>query len=440
MIEVIEEKIDELNWIATNFKKSVNKVYKPETLVAKRSKIQTLYIHIQKLILTDTSISNLQHDCLKQLAEDAYQSALAIINKKLDSGSLYKFKFKTAVNTIIAKNRLNKMALDIATASKIAELIPVYDGSPEGAKSFTDAITFLNSVVTDQQKPGTIRLALTKLTGKARELFTDVPADLNTIVTKITDNCVDRTSADLVLSNLQNIKWQRNETQKYTADIEKMCEKLTRAYISEQIPTDVARKLALKAAIKAMINQSSSTETKMMLRIGKFETLKEACNIMIENDNITSTTAQVLQTGSQQNRRYENTPRNFRRNFSRGGHSNRNNSYDRFRSFRNYNDRPPARDYNQNNYRGNNNFRNRGFGRGRFQSQNTNRYSRVYYASINPQAGNLTPQQQGNAPGPQAHQAASQLIYPNQASPTFAHVVQTQQPHQMQQHFLDQRI
>lgn len=176
------------------------------------------------------------------------------------------------------------MALDIGTASKIAELILAYDGSPEGAKSFTDAITFLNSIVTEGQRPGTIQLALTKLTGKARELFTEVLGDLPTFVTKITENCVDKTSADLILSNLRNIKLQRNETQKYTTDIVKMYEKLVRAYAREQISTEVARKLAPKASIEATIYQSTSSETKMMLRIEKFETLKEACNVMIENN------------------------------------------------------------------------------------------------------------------------------------------------------------
>lgn len=65
---------------------------------------------------------------------------------------------------------------------------------------FTDAIIFLNSVVTEQQKRGTIQLALIKLPDKARELFTVVPADLTTIVTKITDNCVDKTSANLLVN------------------------------------------------------------------------------------------------------------------------------------------------------------------------------------------------------------------------------------------------
>lgn len=369
-------------------KKSVNKVYRPETLEAKRSEIQDLFVQTQNLLLGTTNLTNLQHECMKQVAEEAYQSALAIINKKLESENVYKLKFKNLVNRVVTKNRLDKMALDITTASKIAELIPTYDGSPEGAKSFTDAITFLDGVVTAGQKPGTIQLALTKLTGKARELFTEVPADLATIVTKITDNCVDKTSADLVLSNLQNIKLQRNEIQKFTSEVEKMCDKLVLAYIREQLPAETAKKLAQKAAVKAMINQAPSSETKMMLRIGKFDTLKDASNVMIENEHATSTSAQVLQAGSNHYRRYENTPRNFKQNFSRGGHSNRNQSFDRFRSFRNYNDRPSGRDFNQNNYRGNNSFRGRGSGRGRFQNydnQNGNRFSRVYYSNVNPQ-------------------------------------------------------
>lgn len=431
MFEVIEEKINELNRIATNFKKSINKCYKPETLLAKRAQVQELFIQIQNLIRSNSDLTQLQHDCFITFANESYQSTLEIINKKLESGNFFKIKFKNIVNRIIITNRKHKMALNIETASKIAELIPNYDGGPEGAKSFTDAINFLDGVVTAAQKPGTIQLALTKLTGKARELFTEVPADLATIVTKITENCVDKTSADLALSNLQNLRL-RNDVQKFTAEVEKLCDKLTRAYVREQIPAEAARKLSQKAAVKTMINQAQSTETKMMLKIGKFDTLKDACNILIENENTSTTTSQILQAGNQTNRRFDNAPRNFKQYSSRReyeNHTNRNRSFDRFRN-RNFNERRPVnRDFYQRGNRGNGNYRGRGYGQNRHQNyghQNGN--SRVYCANEQPQSGNVV------------HNNTA-----NQAPPTCAHVGvvqsnQQSQPSQMQQHFLGQRM
>lgn len=55
---------------------------------------------------------------------------------------------------------------------------------------------------------------------KTRELFEEVPGNLAVIITKITENCFEKTSADLVLSNLQNIKFNRSDIQKFTKEVE----------------------------------------------------------------------------------------------------------------------------------------------------------------------------------------------------------------------------
>lgn len=68
------------------------------------------------------------------------------------------------------------MALHIKTASELASLIPTYDGNPLGVKSFNDAITLVETIVPAANTAAAIQLILTRLTGKARDLFTDVPA------------------------------------------------------------------------------------------------------------------------------------------------------------------------------------------------------------------------------------------------------------------------
>lgn len=195
MSEELETKVQELILVNNSWKKSINKVYRQQTLLSKRSEVQTLYSEIQELILENKDkLTDIQLNYFEKTASDNFQSALEISNEKLAN---------------YQNNQELNMALDVTTAAKLAELIPAYNGCPEGARSFIDALNFVNSVTTESQKEGAIQLALTKLTGKARDLFSVNPQKLDDIINKINTNCADKSSSDLVLATLKNQKQKK---------------------------------------------------------------------------------------------------------------------------------------------------------------------------------------------------------------------------------------
>lgn len=362
-----------------------------------------------------------------------------------------KIRVKTIAKIIIwysrvKHNRILNMAMDIKTASELATLIPSYNGNVEGVKSFTDAVALVKTIIPAGQKEAAIKIILTKLSGKARNLFVAVPLEFDEIIDKIKSECSDKSNSDLAQSSLKNLKLKNiDDLQNFTKQIEFLSDKLTGAYIREEIPADVAKKMAIKLAIQTMARESYSSETKMMLKIGKFDTLKDAINVLIENVPDATQTSAILQTKNIQTRKFDTIPRNFRPNFSRDAYSNRNQSYDRTRFSRTFNNRQPNRSFNPTPNQRNRNihFRNRDVGYNRFQNfgnHNSNRFSRVYFSNLNPQVGNVTTYQDNTFEMQTANQSVNRSIHPSQATQTYAQVVQNQQPQQTQQHFLDRRM
>ena len=293
-----------------------------------------------------------------------------------------KFSFKILTKIVLwyLKHK-TKMALDIKTAADLATLIPSYDGNPGGMRSFTDAVTLAKTIVPAGNKRAAIQIILTKLSGKARNLFTDTPNEFDDIVTTLKANCGEKGNSDLALANLKNLKPKSaDDVQNFTKQIDLLADTLAEIYVREQIPNDVAKKMAQKAAIQSLINGSTNKETKMMLKIGKFDNLQEAINVVLENEQTESriATAAVLHTNnrqpsnyqnrnryqnqnyfnrnpqmngryqqrSQQSNRYQSRSGNSNRNFNHNrnhNHNNRNNTYNSHRYFnRQYN---PARMY-----------------------------------------------------------------------------------------------
>lgn len=75
-----------------------------------------------------------------------------------------------------------------------------------------------------------------------------------------------------------------DDLQNFSKQIDILAEKLKETYIREQFSSDAAKRMSQRAAVQTMINSSSNSETKMMLKIGKFDSLQEAINIMVENE------------------------------------------------------------------------------------------------------------------------------------------------------------
>lgn len=98
------------------------------------------------------------------------------------------------------------MALDIKTAAELATLIPAYDGNTAGIKSFIDAVNLAKTIVPAGNKAAAIQIILTKLSGKARNLFAATPDEYDVITEQLKTHCSDKTNSDLALVNLKNLK------------------------------------------------------------------------------------------------------------------------------------------------------------------------------------------------------------------------------------------
>ena len=97
----------------------------------------------------------------------------------------------------------------------------------------------------NEKKAAAIQVILTKLSGKARNLFNTTPLEVDEIVTTLNSNCCEYGNSDLALANLKNLKKKpAEETQSFTKQVDILAEKLSAAYIRKQIPSEVARKMA----------------------------------------------------------------------------------------------------------------------------------------------------------------------------------------------------
>lgn len=97
--------------------------------------------------------------------------------------------------------------------------------------------------------------------------------------------------------------------------IEKLTLELEKCYISENIPTQTATRLATKAGIKALANGVKNPETKMLLKAGNFDTLTSAIGKATENEGGTSSIFNFKKTNNYRG--------NNRNNFGNGHHQGR---------------------------------------------------------------------------------------------------------------------
>ena len=285
-----------------------------------------------------------------------------------------KFKLKILAKLIIWCKRAHtavSMALNIKTAAELATLIPAYDGNSGGVKSFVDAVNLVKTIVPAENKAAAIQVILTKLSGKARNLFATIPDDYDGITQALISNCSEKSTSDSAKSNLNNLKLKSpSDLQNFTKQVDSLAEKLTETYITEKIPSEVAKKMSQKAAIQTLVANASNSETKIMLKVGKFTNLQEAINIMVENENVTTSTSNAVVLNATSNRnRYQNNNvnripqrnNNQRTNFNNRyqprfplnnyrNHSNHNNQYNQQQNNRNFNrfNRGFNQHYNQN--------------------------------------------------------------------------------------------
>lgn len=331
----IQNLIGKLHNIKTNLKKSPFRRYLKSTLKDKILLTKTIYNKVvQTLLKYEDVLDNRHVDFFIKAARLDYDEIIYILETKLKKYSkpisLKSLSYAIIFNIRLIKiSKKVKMALNIKTASELASLIPSYDGNPGGVKSFIDAIRLVQTIVPADQQAPAIQLILTRLTGKARDLFTGVPANYQEIVDKISADCTDKSSSELALANLKNIKPKKGqETSGFTKEVDILADKLKQAYIREEVPNEVAKKLANKAAIQSLIIASQKQETKMLLKVGKFDSLSEALNIVVENENFNNEPSVSM---LQMRKKFPQNKPSYQSNYQ--NRNNGNNSRGNFRGF-----------------------------------------------------------------------------------------------------------
>lgn len=334
----LSEHIKILVNLQTYFKKAVNTRLTRRNLFEKLDLANQTYKDIQtNLIIFEEGLTDPELIYFEKASRNAIYEIRQSIAQKLKHNKL-RNKFKIITLVIIFTNRfrkLPKMALDIKTAAELATLIPTYGGEPKATKAFIDAINLTSSIVKTEQKDSTIQLILTKMTGKARDLFPTTPISFQEIIEKLKANCTDTTSSDMVLAKIKNLKTKKGDLQDFTKEVESLSQNLTQTYIREEINPEAAKRLSQKAIVQKLIDTATLSETKMMLKIGKFASVTEAINLVLENEsNLESTQHNILQVNGsrQQNRFGQQRPTNqyvprYYQNYTRNNFRN-NNRYD----------------------------------------------------------------------------------------------------------------
>lgn len=250
------------------------------------------------------------------------------------------FKFKEIVRKALKQERANKIfKMDIKT---ILNIIQPYDGNPEGLDAFIDSIQLAKDLIKPEHAPTLLKLAKTKLTGKARLGLIAEANNLDALIADIRQRCKDTTTPENIIAQMKALKIKPNEsTNEYCDSVEKCCAKLKTIYVNQEIPPTVADKMAMKVGIDTLVSGISNPETKLILKAGTFSSLSQAITKVNENClQETTRGAQVLalyKPRGQMNRGYANRGNRggHRQSYNRNSNQNYSNGNNNHGSFNN---------------------------------------------------------------------------------------------------------
>lgn len=332
-------------------------------------------------------------------------------------------RFKTLVKLIIWLNRFPKMTdFDIKTAPA---LVQPYNGDADGLEAFVDSANLLNELVKADHKPLAAKFLRTRLTGKARLGLPETANTIELIISNVRDRCQEKITPDSIIAKMRNVK-QKQSVQTLCDELENLTAKLKSVYLSNKIPDDVASSMANKAGVDALINGVTNSDTKLILKAGTFNNIRDAITKVVENSNSPSLPNAEIFTFASRGRNnfsrnnyqrdFHGNARNFQNNYQRpnynrgyGQNSGRqyfNRGYNNDNHSRNYDSQNENRSRNcDNRYRNrNNNADNRRYDNNNRNDNNSsrtnegqNRSRNVYYAE-NEQTSSARPQPETNAP------------------------------------------
>lgn len=294
----VVKNIEQLALTLRNLRKAPNRKFLRKTLVDKLVKARNLY-EANLYLLDEFECSN--QKILLRKSRDIFSEIKIFIDVRLDKAK-HLIRFKTIVKLIIIVEKLyrnNKMTTPKVDLKLGTAVVQVYDGSQEGLSPFIDSVgLFVDTVkaefvtATAAQKTAadvTVKkFVMTRLIGKARSAVGENPADLDEILNHLKNRCGLATSSDVYVSKLGALK-QSGDVNKFTTEVENLTFLLEKAYITEQIPVDVANKMAIKQGVKALSTGVRNPDTRLILKAGQFATLSAAIEKTLSNEATTAT-------------------------------------------------------------------------------------------------------------------------------------------------------
>lgn len=310
-----------------------------------------------KTLLNKIKLSENKEDILT--AENIVLAISKIVKVKTTNSLC---SFKSVVYLIILVNNFKrKMAeFDIKQANSIVQM---YDGSAENLAAFIDSAMLLGVLTTAANKPLALKFLRTKLTGKARLGLPNEFATIAALVADIKKRCEVKTTPEVILARMKAIK--EKDTAKLCDTIDELTSNLAAMYMAQEVPSEVAQKMATKAGVETLKEKIQNHDTKLILKAGSFATIQEALQKVRENAT-SENSSQVLYFRAERGRRnfhYQYNQNHQNSNNWRRGGGPRQYTNSRGRGARqnnNYGNRQnPNSNNNNQNYNNNNQYRQR---------------------------------------------------------------------------------
>lgn len=273
----------------------------------------------------------------KETAEDIFLaiSKLVEVREKSKLCSL-----RAVAYAIVLANKFKKKMAEF-DMKQATSIVQTYDGSSENLDAFIDAAKLLDELTLDRHKQLALKFLRTRLTGKARLGLPDDVASIAALLANVKSRCESKLTSETVLAQLKAIK--ERDTDKICDRVNDLTAKLSSVYLAEKLPVEAATKMATKAGIEALKTKVTSSDLKLILKAGSFQTIQDAIQKVRENLN-NEPPPQVLSFRAGRGRRFngqrnqppryqQNTwrrgrgaPRGFNSQRGRGGYQNNNNS------------------------------------------------------------------------------------------------------------------
>lgn len=229
-----------------------------------------------------------------------------------------------------------------------AKLIPEFNSTADALPKFLNALDLVESLKESNESIA-VSLIKTKISGKAQNIvstLTTIASIKNALKTNISGE-----SAMAVTAKLMASKQNSKDSASFVKDIEELSQQLENAYIADGLPTTTAQKYATQVAIKSLAQNARSSETRIVMKAGNFNSVSEAVTKFVD----ASAEASTSQINFIQRNRFSNYRANYRGR-NRGYYNNNRGRYNNNPRYSNNQNRGA---YNQNRERGRNSQNNR---------------------------------------------------------------------------------